>query len=152
MQSSNKSSPLNTGGRQFFQNWMSPVIRWSAQPVFREPELAIESQGQKVRQLGDLSRRALNVVVAGTSLLLASPVFLIIAVAVKLSSPGPVFFSQERVGLDKRRRATDRRAKSRGALDRRKSDTGGRVFRMYIPAGLSFFGPALTFFGLISRQ
>lgn len=35
-------------------------------------------------------------------LLLLSPVFLILAIAVKLSSPGPVFYRQKRMGLDGR--------------------------------------------------
>ena len=36
-------------------------------------------------------------------LILLSPVFLLTAVIIKMTSPGPVFFVQERVGLNKRR-------------------------------------------------
>jgi lipopolysaccharide/colanic/teichoic acid biosynthesis glycosyltransferase len=36
-------------------------------------------------------------------LLLAAPVMLVIAIAIKLSGPGPVIFSQQRFGLNKRR-------------------------------------------------
>lgn len=43
-------------------------------------------------------KRAMDIVVAGVLLLLGSPFLLLIAALVKLSSPGPVFFSQERVG------------------------------------------------------
>jgi exopolysaccharide biosynthesis polyprenyl glycosylphosphotransferase len=52
----------------------------------------------------DLSRssrvlkRATDVLIAGGALLLLSPVFLAIAVAVKRGSPGPVFFHQVRIG------------------------------------------------------
>jgi exopolysaccharide biosynthesis polyprenyl glycosylphosphotransferase len=35
-------------------------------------------------------------------LLLGSPLFLTIALAIKLSSPGPIFFEQERVGANRR--------------------------------------------------
>ena len=44
-------------------------------------------------------KRAIDVVGASAALLLASPLMLIAAVAVKLSSPGPVFFRQKRAGL-----------------------------------------------------
>lgn len=39
-------------------------------------------------------------VVAGLGLLLVSPLFLTLMLAVRLSSPGPIFFSQDRVGRD----------------------------------------------------
>ncbi|NNM06139.1 MAG: sugar transferase, partial [Gemmatimonadetes bacterium] len=79
----------------------------------------------------DWSRRLLNLAVASISLLALSPFFLIIAVAVKVSSSGPVFYAQERVGLNRRRKPRDRRVRNRGASDRRGGDSGGKVFRMY---------------------
>src|SRR6266508_945908 len=45
-----------------------------------------------------LAKRALDAVVAAVGLVLLSPVFLLVALAVKLSSPGPVFFVQVRAG------------------------------------------------------
>jgi lipopolysaccharide/colanic/teichoic acid biosynthesis glycosyltransferase len=45
-----------------------------------------------------MAKRVFDLVVAGLGLLLVSPLFLLIALAVKLDSPGPVFFRQERVG------------------------------------------------------
>ncbi len=45
-------------------------------------------------------KRALDVVVATTVLLLGAPVLLLIALAIRLESRGPVFFLQERVGMD----------------------------------------------------
>ncbi len=113
------------------QHWMSPVIRWTAQPVFRDPSAAGQTETESDRRGGEAFRRALNVTVAGISLVLASPLFLIIAVAVKISSPGPVFFSHHRVGLNQRRRPMDRRVRTRGSSDRRSNDSGGRVFRMH---------------------
>jgi Undecaprenyl-phosphate glucose phosphotransferase len=47
-------------------------------------------------------KRAFDLVLSALILLIASPIFLLIALAVKVSSPGPVFFSQERVGLNGR--------------------------------------------------
>jgi len=77
------------------------------------------------RWLVDRSCRMLNIVVAIALLVLGFPVMLLIAVAVRLSSPGPAIFKQQRVGLD-------RRGPSRGGgADRRRADEGGRVFEIY---------------------
>ncbi len=45
-----------------------------------------------------LCKRAVDVVVAAVALLLLSPLLLIVALAIKLDSPGPVLFRQLRVG------------------------------------------------------
>src|SRR5207237_5981679 len=41
-----------------------------------------------------------DVVFSAAILIITSPLMLLIALAIKLTSPGPVFFIQERVGLD----------------------------------------------------
>jgi exopolysaccharide biosynthesis polyprenyl glycosylphosphotransferase len=73
-------------------------------------------------------KRAMDVVVAGTALVACAPLLAAVALAVKLTSPGPVLFVQERVGLhgrpfrlakfrtmvaDAERRAAELRAQSR---------------------------------------
>jgi lipopolysaccharide/colanic/teichoic acid biosynthesis glycosyltransferase len=50
------------------------------------------------RPATSLARRALDVSVAGTVLLLMVPVIALAAIAVRLSSPGPVLFRQRRLG------------------------------------------------------
>jgi Undecaprenyl-phosphate glucose phosphotransferase len=45
-------------------------------------------------------KRAFDIVFSLTVLLLLSPVFLVLAVLIKLTSPGPVFFKQKRVGAN----------------------------------------------------
>jgi Undecaprenyl-phosphate glucose phosphotransferase len=47
-------------------------------------------------------KRGLDVVGAGVGLVLLSPFLLLTAIIVKLTSPGPVFYTQERMGLDGR--------------------------------------------------
>src|SRR5438309_9391123 len=61
-----------------------------------------------------------NVVLASLGLVVASPLLLVAAILVKLSSPGPIFYAQARVGLDRRRT----RGPS-GIYDRRTRDLGG---------------------------
>ncbi len=46
----------------------------------------------------NVSKRLLDIVFSGSSLVALSPVFLVIAIGIKAFSKGPVFFSQERVG------------------------------------------------------
>lgn len=48
-------------------------------------------------------KRAMDIAVASLGLLVLSPVLVATAIAIKLESPGPVFFRQERVGRDGRR-------------------------------------------------
>jgi exopolysaccharide biosynthesis polyprenyl glycosylphosphotransferase len=51
---------------------------------------------------GTLAKRAVDFSISFTLLLLLAPLFLVIAALVKLTSPGPVFFVQTRLGLGKR--------------------------------------------------
>ena len=69
--------------------------------------------------------RVLNVVVAAALLVLLFPVMLLVALLVKLSSPGPVLYSQQRVGVDRRG------PRAGGGAARRRVDYGGRLFRIY---------------------
>ncbi len=71
------------------------------------------------------AHRAMNVIIAGLALFIALPLLLLIAVAVKLTSRGPVLYTQERVGLDRRIPGTD------FGNRRRTRDLGGRPFTMY---------------------
>jgi exopolysaccharide biosynthesis polyprenyl glycosylphosphotransferase len=65
------------------------------------PVDAIVSQGRPARRRQthyDAAKRAFDIAVSLTMLALLSPLFLLIAALVKLKSPGPVFFRQERIG------------------------------------------------------
>ena len=79
----------------------------------------------RVRRRSDLVNRAVNVAVAATALLAVSPIMLLVAAAVKLTSRGPVFYTQVRVGLDRRSR------RSRAVYDRRSQNLGGKTFTIY---------------------
>ena len=70
-------------------------------------------------------RRLVNVAAAAFGLVLAAPVMVAIAVLIKLTSPGPVLYSQIRVGLDLRRQ------EMAGTNGRRQLDYGGRPFTIH---------------------
>lgn len=61
----------------------------AAPRIAREPGLSRSERAAK---------RVFDILLAGTALLLALPVMLIVALAIKLESKGPVFFKQRRVG------------------------------------------------------
>jgi lipopolysaccharide/colanic/teichoic acid biosynthesis glycosyltransferase len=82
-------------------------------------------------RLRDRHCRILNVGVAGLGIVLTLPLMALIALAVKLTSRGPVFYSQERVGLDQRSDMDRRRNGRAGAGGRRHRDLGGRIFTIY---------------------
>jgi exopolysaccharide biosynthesis polyprenyl glycosylphosphotransferase len=79
-------SPLDTT-RLLLRLFELPVMR-----VRRDPE-APKSETEAT------ARRAFDVAAAGGALVVLTPAFAAIAVAIKLDSHGPVFFRQERVGL-----------------------------------------------------
>jgi len=69
--------------------------------------------------------RMINIVFASLAILILSPVFLLVALAVWLTSKGPVLYTQDRVGIDRRSR------RALALYDRRGSDHGGSVFTIY---------------------
>jgi lipopolysaccharide/colanic/teichoic acid biosynthesis glycosyltransferase len=70
--------------------------------------------------------RLMNVALASVALLVLSPVMLVFAALIRLTSPGPIFYSQPRVGFDRRR------ARRNGeSYDRRTRDLGGRPFLIH---------------------
>lgn len=61
--------------------------------------------------------------VAAIGLVATAPLMLLIAAAIKLTSRGPVFYRQTRIGIDRRRHF--------GGNHRREVDYGGRPFTIY---------------------
>lgn len=78
---------------------------------------------------------AFNWICALLGLTLLLPLFALVGLAIKLDSAGPVFYKQERVGINRRRR--DRRQRPDELLqcarreERRKQNVFGKPFRVY---------------------
>ena len=68
--------------------------------------------------------RAVNITLALLAIVALSPLFLLIAIAIKLTSRGPIFYSQVRVGVDRRYNRSE-------SDERRVHDLGGRPFTMH---------------------
>lgn len=65
------------------------------------PILALSTVPEQQPQL--VLQRVVDILVSATALLLLSPLLITTAIAIKATSSGPVFFLQERVGLNRRR-------------------------------------------------
>ena len=61
------------------------------------PLIALNRPGLRGRQL--MVKRTLDIIVSALGMAILSPLFLLVAVAIYISSPGPIFFRQTRVGL-----------------------------------------------------
>lgn len=78
----------------FPEEWQKVTSRRPNAPVLY-PELLRRDQ---TRKLSCALKRAMDICGSLVALVLGSPIFVLIALAVKLTSKGPVFFRQERVG------------------------------------------------------
>ncbi len=82
----------------------------------------------------ELAKRTVDPFAALVVLVLSAPLLLLIAVAIKLDSPGPVFFAQGRVGLNGSRfqmlKFRSMYCRGRRAVLRRSSAGQGPVFKM----------------------
>jgi lipopolysaccharide/colanic/teichoic acid biosynthesis glycosyltransferase len=101
------------------------LVREIAPTSFADLQLVDDSTSEFTpRERSETLGRAVNVVVAAVAMVLLFPLMVLVAIAIKLTSSGPVFYSQTRVGLDRRNRR-------RGQDERRSYDHGGKLFKMY---------------------
>ena len=96
----------------------TPHDRWLRLVEDAEKNLPV---GERSEWLG----RAMNVTLAGLVLIIVSPLMLVLAAAVKLTSRGPVFYAQTRVGIDRRWR------RAHSPNHHRTHDLGGLPFAIY---------------------
>ncbi len=75
--------------------------KWDEDATYRpnNPTLYPDlSEREKATQVSTVTKRAMDILGSALLLIIFSPVFLIVALAIKMSSEGPVFFKQRRVG------------------------------------------------------
>lgn len=115
-----------------------PSVPWVTRLQLSESRINVHCLSPRVRGL----KRAMDVVLSIGLLIVLTPVMLLTALAVRLTSPGPVIFRQTRVGLNLRRPRSDRRGDSCGppeglderrdpCRDRRQVHSYGRHFTLY---------------------
>jgi lipopolysaccharide/colanic/teichoic acid biosynthesis glycosyltransferase len=112
VRSSNPSIPAVTGYetplvRPRYRDWSSGATRHGASPS------------------SQWIRRSVNLILALVALVIVLPVMFLIAMLVRLTSRGPVLYTQVRVGLDRREQAASLQNR------RRQRDLGGQPFTIY---------------------
>jgi putative colanic acid biosysnthesis UDP-glucose lipid carrier transferase len=80
----------------------------AASEMFRRPRrelgeaVCIELQRGQLTPFEQTAKRAIDLIIAATALIALLPLLVIVAVAIKLDSPGPVLFRQQRCGFNGR--------------------------------------------------
>ena len=79
-------------------HWSHPTMRFSTELVGIQP--CIELWGSEQRWLDRQIKRLIDLTLCSVGVIIISPLLLCIAIAIKLSSPGPILYRQNRYGLD----------------------------------------------------
>jgi lipopolysaccharide/colanic/teichoic acid biosynthesis glycosyltransferase len=112
-----------------------PPADWLIRLELKRPQMHLRSIDRWTQR----AKRALDIVCAVSMLVLLAPVMLLVALAVRLTSPGPILFRQIRTGLNLRT-SRDRRAdrsdsagdeRRQKSNDRRQESCYGRPFVLY---------------------
>ena len=114
-----------------------PTVSWLSQLGDQESRVNLHSLEAGTRFL----KRACDLIIGTSMLIVLSPVMLLTALLVKLTSPGPAIFRQTRVGLNLRQPGAERRVEDLPPpegeerrvpeSDRRREFTYGRHFTLY---------------------
>jgi lipopolysaccharide/colanic/teichoic acid biosynthesis glycosyltransferase len=82
------------------------------------------------------AKRLFDIAVASLAIVILFPFIVIVALLIKVESNGPIFFVQERIGLnrrrvERRRRMAHTRFDERSGRERRKRENAGRPFKIF---------------------
>lgn len=98
-----------------------------AKPIHLKSSLALSGMEAFVK-------RSIDIAGAVLGLILTIPVFMVIPLLIKLTSKGPIFYVQRRVGHNRRRGSYDRTdldsEKSIQLLGRRSKESAGKIFKL----------------------
>ena len=129
------ASSTPTGTTRSSTRDLQPRHLAPADPSANAPETPAGPRLRRRTTGSDRARRLLDIVASLTALVLLSPLLVLIAAGIRLSSPGPIFYHQVRVGLNRRRgsrrdsRASiapgDRRARPERRSERAHGSPGG---------------------------
>jgi len=112
-----------------------PSTEWMTRLRLTAPRKDVKCLTEPTR----LAKRITDILVSACLLVLLAPLLVLVAILVKLTSPGPIVFRQTRVGLNLRRNPRDRRQlhllrvfnRRNPPPDRRGSFQYGKLFVLY---------------------
>ncbi len=102
-----------------------PVERARSIETVREIEVVEPVIDVVPRERSDRLNRAVNLTFGLIALALLAPLFVLVAIMIKLTSRGPIFYTQTRVGIGRRGR------RELAIRERRLQDLGGAAFTIY---------------------
>ncbi|MEN9508065.1 MAG: hypothetical protein RLZZ621_628 [Gemmatimonadota bacterium] len=118
--------PFSSGSRPSVRR-PRPPMRTPIDPprAIRPPAPPQPEDEFEPRRRSEWASRLFNLLVAVILLVVASPLMLVTALLIRLTSRGPVLYTQQRVGLDRRWHRT------RALHERRRQDLGGSPFTIF---------------------
>jgi lipopolysaccharide/colanic/teichoic acid biosynthesis glycosyltransferase len=110
-----------------------PTVRPELAPSWSDLEDELEAMAEDLEGMVDRRRerlrRLFDMTAASLAVIVLAPVMLLVAIAIRLDSPGPIFYTQDRIGINRRRR--ERRTDRRRVDGRRTLVSAGRPFRIW---------------------
>jgi lipopolysaccharide/colanic/teichoic acid biosynthesis glycosyltransferase len=140
--SSNIPSSIE-GLRKKVSIWLKDYILSTLYLLFSILTFVLLPEGKTERGLGayyldkaeKFLKRVIDISGSALGLLICLPLFFVVGILIKLDSPGPVFFRQERVGMNRRKRERRilgiKRSKQERKVERRKKNLYGETFYLY---------------------
>lgn len=104
---------------------MKTLTEYPSEPGLRRVPVRLFTERTRLGGVEAVLRRALDIALSSVVLIALAPVMLLVAIAVKLDSPGPVIFRQPRAGRNRRQ------ASARVGRDRRQQERFGQPFTLY---------------------
>lgn len=102
--------------------------------IFAVP-MALTKRGSLSAMISRFVKRTMDIVGSLVGLVVTLPFWIVVPIVVKLDSPGPVFYTQTRVGINRRKRQRRVYMKAdigeRRNRERRRTDYLGRPFKLY---------------------
>ena len=119
-----------------------PSTQWLTELQLQSPRENLHSLGSRIRVL----KRISDILISTVALILLSPVLLLVAIAVKLTSSGPIIFRQTRVGLNLRVNNSDRRQQNTVAIEEQEFEGEDRRTALYDRRGVPTYGRHFTLY------
>ena len=89
-----QASQISISAHLFPDDWGGDIAQHPSNPVLY-PDLMGRD---RARQISSIVKRTMDIAGSALALVVLAPLFLAIAIAIKMSSAGPVFFRQKRIG------------------------------------------------------
>ena len=92
---------LSQARRELLESLNVPMSKADVTQLTKQQQHRISSWERNMKTLLFI-KRVLDIALSATAILMASPIFIIVAICIYVENPGPIFYTQTRVGLNGR--------------------------------------------------